>query len=461
MDKPFYWGVATAATQIEGGWLDDGKGPSIWDAFSQIPGKISDGSTTCVTCDHYHHMEKDVDLLAGLGVNAYRFSLSWPRIIPDGKGKVNTGGIAFYNRMIDKLLEKGITPFLTLYHWDLPLALQLEDDGWLSDRTIEAFVNYAKVCYNAFGDRVKHWTTFNENWCTAVLGHGIGILAPGRVSTDQPYQVAHRLLLAHARAVRLFREGGYDGMIGMVNNCDWREPLTDSQDDKDAAQESLEFFYGWLTDPLVFGDYPALMRERLGDRLPQFTEDEQAMLKGSYDFLGLNHYTTHYASREPVQGKGSAVQNGNGGMSDDQQVHLSCDPEWPVTSFGWYVVPWGFRKMLNWIHKRYNGAPIIVTENGCTVASDKKEEAVADRFRCDFIRDYTDALIKARDEDGVNVQGYFAWTLIDDYEWCWGFTARFGLVYCDHETLERCPKESYYAYSDIIQRHLAADGGRT
>ena len=450
-NEKFIWGVATAAHQIEGAWLEGGKGLNIWDAYSHTPGKITNGDTSAIACDHYNRYEEDIDLIADLGAGGYRFSISWARIIPDGKGAVNQEGIDFYNRLIDGLIAKGVTPFVTLYHWDLPLALQMEDDGWLSYSTAEAFAKFAEVCFEAFGDRVEHWMTFNENWCTAVLGYGTGLFAPGRISETDPYVVGHNLLLAHGLAVQSFRRGEYAGQIGIANNCDFREPLTDSEEDRAAAQESLEFFYGWLTDPVVFGEYPAIMRERLGDRLPEFTAEQKELLKGSADFLGLNHYTTHFASRSDQVANAVASVDGNGGMSDDQNVVLSSDPEWHVTSMGWFVVPWGLRKMLNWIHERYNGLPIYVTENGTALANNDAETAIDDRERADFIKSYTDAMNEAIEEDGVDVRGYFCWTLMDNFEWCRGYDMRFGLIFCNFETLERTPKASYYAYREIIQ----------
>lgn len=449
----FHWGVATAAHQIEGAWLADGKGLNIWDAYCHTPGKIDNGDTSEVACDHYHRVEEDVALMVELGVTSYRFSIAWTRIIPDGKDAINPAGIAFYDRLIDALVAAGITPFVTLYHWDLPLTLQLENDGWLSRRTAEAFQYYAETCFDAFGDRVKHWITFNESWCTAVLGYGTGIFAPGRVSPDEPYLAAHNLMIAHGLAVRSFRSGGYSGVIGIANNCDWREPRTDSAEDQAAAQESLEFFFGWFTHPVIFGEYPAIMRERLGERLPVFSPEDQALIKGSVDFLGLNHYTTHYASREPAETENIGPAAGNGGLFADQRVYLSYDPAWAKTSMGWYVVPWGLRKLLNWIQQTYGDLPIYITENGCSVAADTREEAVADDFRVNFLREYTDAMWQAREEDQVPVQGYFCWSLLDNFEWCRGYAMRFGITHCDFETLERTPKASFHAYHEIISAH--------
>ncbi len=455
MKTDFYWGVATAAHQIEGAWLEGGKGLNIWDAFSHTPGKIANGDTSAVACDHYHRFEEDIDLMHQLGVKGYRFSISWSRILPDGSGAVNPEGIAFYNKLIDGLLAKGITPFITLYHWDLPLALQMEHDGWLSEETTKAFQKYAKTCFDAFGDRVKHWITFNENWCTAVLGHGLGVFAPGRVSNEEPYLVAHNLLIAHGLAVQSYRAGDYGGQIGIANNCDWREPLTDSDEDQAAAQEALEFFFGWLTDPVVFGDYPEIMKQRLGSRLPEFTPEQRALVKGSVDFIGLNHYTTLYASREEPEVGGMSAIEGNGGISEDQHVYLSADPAWEKSSMGWSVVPWGFRKMLKWIETRYGDFPIYVTENGCSVAADTREQAVDDTFRKDFVIAYTDALKESVELDGVNVQGYFCWSLMDNFEWTRGYEMRFGLTYIDYQTQERIPKSSFYAYQSIISESQA------
>ncbi|MDD2403949.1 MAG: GH1 family beta-glucosidase [Victivallaceae bacterium] len=451
MNNNFVWGVATAAYQVEGAWLEDGKGLSIWDAFTHIPCKISHNDTGDIACDQYHRYAEDVALMRELGVNAYRFSLSWSRIIPDGSGQVNPAGIAYYNRLIDCLLENGITPWVTLYHWDLPLALQMEDDGWLNRKTAKNFSRYAKICFDNFGDRVKNWITLNEPWCSAVLGHGLAVFAPGRCSPDEPYQAGHHLLLGHAMAVREFRNGGFTGKIGISNNCDWREPLTETQEDRLAAQRALEFFYGWFTDPPVKGDYPDVMRERLGNRLPQFTEEEKNMLRASVDFLGLNHYTTAFASATPT---GDQIDNisGNGGMSEEQEVYLSDSPEWEKTALQWNVVPWGFRKMLNWIGDRYPSLPIYVTENGCTTNDSSREIAENDESRCRFLSAYIDAMQQAVDADGQNVQGYFCWSLLDNFEWVHGYSQRFGLIHCDFETLERTPKKSYYLFQNIIKK---------
>jgi beta-glucosidase len=331
----------------------------------------------------------------------------------------------------------------------------MTDDGWLNRKTSEAFARYAGVCFNNFGDRVKNWITLNEPWCSSVLGHGLGVFAPGRKSPDEPYIAAHNLLIGHARAVKEFRSGGFDGVIGISNNCDWREPLTDSEADRAAAQRALEFFYGWFTDPIFHGDYPKSMRERLGKRLPEFTDEERALVKGSTDFLGLNHYSTAFVSAAPVAGGLDNIA-GNGGLSDDQNVYLSHQPDWEKTDLQWSVVPWGFRKMLNWIAKRYPGLPIYVTENGCAVAEPDVAAAENDEFRCRFISDYVAAMQEAI-ADGSDVRGYFVWSLIDNFEWALGFSKRLGLIRCDYNTLERTPKKSYYQYREIIKSSRTED----
>lgn len=447
----FFWGTATSSYQIEGGVSEGGRGWSVWDAFCRIPGRVRDMSNGDIACDSYHRFPEDVAMMKQLGVNAYRFSIAWPRIQPTGRGEANPAGIAYYNRLIDLLLENGITPFITLYHWDLPLDLEMAHDGWLNPQITDDFAAYAELCFKAFGDRVKHWITLNEPWCVSVLGYGSGGFPPGRTGDTEPYIVAHHLLLAHGKAVRRFREGGYGGSIGISNNCDWREPLTDSPEDRAAAQRAVEFFYGWFTDPVVFGDYPSVMRERVGARLPQFTPEERALVKGSADFLGLNHYSTLYASETPPENGNDIGANGNGGMNDDQQVCLSVSPDWEQTDMQWNIVPWGFRKLLNWIADRYKGYPVYVTENGCACPEPDAMSALHDDQRCRFLKGYTDAMLAARKEDGIDVRGYFCWCLMDNFEWAHGYHKRLGLIRVTPGNLERIPKASFYVYREIIQ----------
>ncbi len=455
--KDFTWGAATSAYQIEGGHDADGKGPSIWDAFCREPGRIANGDTGDVACDHYGRMREDVQLMAELGLRAYRFSISWPRVIPtgrvgeDGEG-INQEGLAFYGELIDALLEHDIEPWVTLYHWDLPLALQEQGGGWLNAEIAEDFTDYARTCFEAFGDRVKNWITFNEPWVVTVLGYGQGVFAPGRESNVEPYVAGHHILRSHAKAVDCYRSefGHQNGQIGIANNCDWREPLTESPKDVAAAQRALEFFLAWFADPVFkTGDYPAVMRDRLGDRLPKFTPEESAALLGSADFFGLNHYTTMFAADSGDEAAARDVR-GNGGMSEDQAVGLSVDPEWEMTDFDWAVVPWGFRKLLNWITDRYDAPIIYVTENGCAMDDSADESGwVNDQDRVAFYQDYLGAA-SAAIEDGVDLRGYFAWSLMDNFEWASGYRPRFGMVHVDRKTLERTPKASALWYGKFI-----------
>lgn len=453
--KDFVWGTATSSYQIEGGHLENGKGPSIWDAFCTIPGKILNGDTGNVACDHFNRFRDDIKLLKELGVNSYRLSISWSRILPEGKNKVNEEGVRFYNEIIDELLKNDITPWVTLYHWDLPLALQLEDDGWLGESIIKYFVEYADVCFARFGDRVKNWITLNEPWVVSILGYGHGVFAPGRVSEVEPYQVAHNLLLAHAHAVDHYKKeySSQNGIIGITNNCDWREPLTDSQQDIDASQRALEFFLGWFADPIYHGDYPKVMKERIGDKLPEFTDKEKELLKGSSDFFGLNHYTTMYAAHTQKVDENEDV-HGNGGITKDQGVSLSVDKDWKLTKMNWAVVPWGCKKLLNWISERYDNPDIYITENGCAYDDEVIDGQINDQDRVEYFSTYLSACEEAIAE-GVNLKGYFAWSFLDNFEWNSGYSKRFGIYYVDFETLERIPKASAKWFKEFLADQIS------
>ncbi len=440
--KDFVWGSATSSYQIEGAWNVDGRGPSIWDAFCQIPGKVLDNDTGNIACDHYNKMKEDVALMKAMGLKAYRFSISWSRILPQGRREVNEKGIQFYSDLIDELLANDIEPWITLYHWDLPLALQLEMDGWLNKDIADVFTDYANLCFERFGNRVKNWITFNEAWVVAILGYGQGVFAPGRISNSEPYLAGHHILIAHAKTVKSYRENfqpKQKGKIGITNNCDWREPLTDSKEDKEAAERALEFFIAWFTDPIYFGHYPQCMVERLGERLPEFTEEEKQMLVGSTDFFGLNHYTTMMASEAKEIEQGSVY--GNGGLSEDQDVNLSLDPTWELTEMKWAVVPWGCRKLLEWISERYDYPDIVITENGCAYDDKLINGEVNDSKRIEFFEGYLQECSKAIN-NGVKLSGYFIWSFMDNFEWASGYSKRFGVHYVNFDTLERTPKAS-------------------
>ena len=425
---------------------------SIWDAFAHTPGRTFHGHHGDVACDHYHRYEEDIALMARMGLKAYRFSIAWPRIQPDGKGDPNPEGIQFYSDLIDALLARNIVPWVTLYHWDLPLALQMEHDGWLNPKIADLFESYARICFESFGDRVKNWITLNEPWVVSILGYGEGIFAPGRKSDAEPYQAAHQLLRAHAKAVDAYRKDfqpKQGGKIGITNNCDWREPLTDSKQDKDAAQRALEFFLGWFADPIYFGDYPEVMKKRVKDRLPEFSDKDKELIMGSTDFFGLNHYTTLYASQVNEGEKVESNVYGNGGIFEDQYVRLTADPKWQVTSMQWPIVPWGCRKLLQWIDARYDNPDIYITENGCSLDDTKQNGEVNDAGRVNFLKGYLQACYEAINS-GVHLKGYFAWSFMDNFEWASGYDKRFGLHYVDYKTLERTPKLSAKWLSETI-----------
>lgn len=448
----FVWGTATSAYQIEGAAHIGGRGPSIWDTFSETPGNVLNDATGEVACDHYHHYEEDIKLMSAMGVDAYRFSISWSRIMSDGTtDTINPEGINFYNKLIDCCLAHNVTPWVTLYHWDLPDSIEKSMGGWLSDDIPALFAEYANLCFASFGDRVTHWISLNEPWVVAVLGYGQGVFAPGHVSNSKPYLAAHNLLLAHAEAVQLYREKyqpEQQGQIGITNNCDWREPLTDSCGDKAAALTALEFFLGWFADPIYLGDYPASMRANVGNRLPEFTPEQKKMLLGSSDFFGLNHYTTMYAAEQKGESKEVCVY-GNGGLNEDQNVQLSVDEQWQKTDMQWAVVPWGCRKLLQWVTDRYDGPQIYITENGCAYDDQLKDGLVDDQARIEFYAAYIEECANAIDL-GVNLKGYFAWSLLDNFEWSSGYTKRFGLHYVDFESGKRIPKQSAIWFSRLL-----------
>jgi beta-galactosidase len=445
----FVWGAATSSYQIEGAIHEGGRGKSIWDTFCQEPGRISDGSNGDVACDHYHRFREDVRLMVELGLQAYRFSIAWPRIFPNGNDiEPNPDGIAFYNQLIDELLTNNIEPWVTLYHWDLPQALQDQYGGWQSRQIVDDFGKYASTCFQVFGDRVKKWITINEAWTVAVQTYEDGTKAPAKV--DNPpvdvYIAGHYLLLAHARAASIYKRDfapRQKGIIGMSNCGDFRYPLEpDSRDDQLAAERAMVFQYSWFTDPLVYGDYPVEMKERIGNRLPKFSESERKELLGSLDFMGLNHYSTLYASSRtnPLL---------FGGYWDDMGVAFSSDAAWRKNYMGWSTNPDGCRELLVWIGQRYPDLPIVMTENGTSEPEDDLEKAIHDEGRREYFESYIRACGEAIDR-GVLLAGYFAWSLFDNFEWEYGYTRRFGICHVDFETLVRTPKSSALWYRETI-----------
>jgi beta-galactosidase len=464
----FVWGVATSSYQVEGAAHADGREPSIWDDFcasndSTSAHRILDGSNGSVACDHYHRFQEDVELMASLGFRSYRFSVSWSRLLHSDM-TINPSGLQFYRALVDALVARNITPWITVFHWDLPASLP---GGWRNASTVDAFATYADLLFEALGDRVTHWITLNEPWTICVNGYGTGVHAPGHVSDTEPYVVGHHLLLAHAQAVQLFRRRFGNShnksryKIGIANCGDYRYPRDPrSPEDRASADRAMEFQWGWFVDPLVKGDYPSVMREALGSRLPHFTPEERDMVRNSYDFLGLNYYSSLLASvlMEPPH---------YAGYWADMGVNLTMDPTWDRNDMGWSVVPAGLRDMLQWISNRYDSPILYVTENGSAEPEPELKSALHDAKRRHYFEQHLVACAEAmrggNDEDHrsspgravsqakVNLRGYFAWSLLDNFEWQFGYQRRFGVCYVDFATLQRTPKGSAYFLRDTIR----------
>lgn len=449
--EDFVWGSATSAYQIEGG--SNARGQSIWDTFCENEENVLDASSGEVACDHYNRMEQDVALMKDLKLQAYRFSIAWTRLLPSGKIEdgINEEGVDFYNRLIDVLLDAGITPYVTLFHWDLPQALEDEYGGWLNRNVIDDFTNYARLCFQLFGDRVQHWITLNESWTVAVNGYNNHVHAPGHSEHPgtETYLAAHHLLLSHAHAVQVYRtefqhHHNGNGMIGIANCADYRYPADFEKDeDYEAAERAMIFQLGWFADPIWLGDYPDEMKERLGRRLPRFTLEERRLLHGSSDFFGLNHYSSLLAA-EPTE------QPNYEGYWADMFVDFSSRDEWLQNDMGWSVVPEGCRDLLIWISQRYKDPIIIMTENGSAVNEPDLETAVHDEARRHYFETYLAACAHAIAE-GVDLRGYFAWSLMDNFEWQFGYQRRFGIVRVDFTTQERTLKASAHWFRKTIK----------
>lgn len=448
----FMWGTATASYQIEGA-VSTNRVPSIWDRFSAIPGKVAKGETGEKACDHYNRFKADVQLIKSLNASVYRFSIAWPRLhtfADPSAPEPNPHGIAFYNALINELIANGITPVATLYHWDLPTAVEDSTGGWAgSGAVVDRFEQYARLCFEQFGDRVKQWITLNEPWCSAVLGYEGGEHAPGDTSKpgEKVYIAGHNLLLAHAHAVKAYREEfqpTQKGKIGITLNTMWAEPK-DPNDPNSvaAARRDMEFELGWFADPIWKGDYPACMRETVKDRLPTFTEEEKMLLKGSSDFFGLNHYSSKYTV-------GTYTPDGSK-MShwEDKATTPTWDKDWKKTDMDWAIVPWGFRNLLVYIQKRYQPqGGIIVTENGLASKEPTREDMEKDTLRIDFLTSYIKAMHEAI-QKGADVRGYYLWSLMDNFEWHYGYDKRFGLYYVDYDTMERVAKPAAKWYAQV------------
>jgi beta-glucosidase len=473
LPKDFLWGFATAAYQIEGAPTADGRGPSIWDTFCAIPGKIADGSSGAVACDSYNRTAEDIALLKETGAKTYRFSISWSRIIPLGgrNDPVNPKGIEFYKKFVDDLLKEGIVPFVTLFHWDLPDELDKRYGGLLNkEEWVADFANYARVVFEAL-PKVKNWITFNEPWCSSILGYNTGLFAPGHTSdrkkspigdsSRECWIVGHNFLIAHGTAVKIYREEfkpKNGGEIGITLNGDAVYPW-DQEDplDVEAAERKLEFSISWFADPIYHGHYPASMVKQLGDRLPTFTKEELDLVVGSNDFYGMNHYTANFIKHKKTP---PAEDDFLGNLETlfESKTGENIGPE--TQSFWLRPNPQGFHNLLVWLSKRYNHPKIYVTENGTSLKGENDlplEKIVDDEFRAEYFRGYIGALAKAVSEDGVDIRGYMAWSLMDNFEWAEGYETRFGVTFVDYEggqkrTLKKSAKIIGPLFESIIRK---------
>jgi beta-glucosidase len=417
----FVWGVASSAFQIEGAAAADGKGASIWDEFCRRPGVIADGSDGRIACDHYHRLESDLDLIADLGVGGYRFSISWPRIQPTGDGEISEPGLDFYSRLVDGLLQRGIEPYATLYHWDLPAALQNERGGWADRGTAYRFADYAALVARRLGDRVHSFTTHNEPWVTAKLGYELGHFAPGIKSRAVAMQVSHHCLLSHGLAAQSMRNTRGDVEVGIVLNLSPVYAATDSAADIAQAGQEDGLLVRWYLDPLLRGEYPRDILAFLGSDAPKTQAGDAQIIAQPLDFLGVNYY-------HPV-------------ISSVAQPFTHARAGVPVTDMGWEVAPAGITDLLLRLNRDYELPPLYITENGAAYRDLVVDGAIEDEDRRAYIHSHLNAIADAMDQ-GVDLRGYFLWSLLDNFEWAAGYSKRFGIYYVDYQTQARILKRS-------------------
>ncbi|PIN21148.1 Beta-glucosidase, lactase phlorizinhydrolase [Handroanthus impetiginosus] len=459
----FLFGTASSSYQFEGDILADGKGLSNWDNFTHSSGNILDGSNGDIAVDHYHLYLEDIDLMEKLSVNSFRFSISWARILPKGRfGNVNMAGIDHCSKCIDALLRKGIQPFVTLTHYDVPQELEERYGAWLSPKIRIDFQYYADICFKFLGNRVKYWVTFNEPNVVAIRGYRSGIYPPSRCSRSygncskgnsekEPLIAAHNMILCHAAAVNVYRtkyQKEQKGRIGIVMNSVWYEPFSNSSEDKLAAERAQSFYMNWFLDPIMFGKYPEEMHRLLGPLLPVFSKKDLECMSNSLDFIGINHYTSFY-SKDCMY---SYCESGAAGVIKSEGYALRTairngaligEP----TEIDWlYVYPQGMEKIVTYIKDRYNNTPMFITENGVGTTSYIRNDVK----RVEYMSSYLDSLATAI-RKGADVRGYFAWALLDNFEWIYGFTIRFGLYHVDFHTLKRTPRLSAAWYKEFIE----------
>ena len=438
----FLWGAATSAYQIEGSPLADGAGPSIWQRFAHTPGRTTNGETGDVACDHYRRWRDDVALMRRLGLQAYRFSISWSRVFPQGTGTINTRGLDFYDNLVDELLANGIRPNATLFHWDLPAALD-DRGGWLNRDAADWFGDYAAAVFARLGDRVPMWATLNEPWVVTDGGYLHGVLAPGHRNLFEAPIASHNLLRAHGRGVQAFRAEARAGEIGVVVNLEPKDPATDSPADAAAARRGDAYMNRQYLDPIFKGRYPDEMREIFGAAWPDFPIDDFSLIGQPIDFLGINYYTRGVVRHEP----------------EARPVCLAYvrQPEHAYTETGWEMHPPSLERTLLWVTERYGRIPIYITENGAAMYDPPHaiDGAVHDPLRVWYLREHLKAARSALSK-GAALRGYFVWSLFDNYEWSLGYTKRFGIVHVNYETQARTPKTSAAYYCRVIASNGAA-----
>ena len=438
----FVWGAATAAYQIEGAVHEDGRGESVWDRFCATPGKVRNGDSGAVACDFYHRYSDDIELMQKLGLDGFRFSVAWPRVLPKGRGKVNGAGLDFYDRLVDELLGRGIDPYVTLFHWDTPQVIE-ERGGWPARETVGAFCEYVEAVAARLGDRVKHWITHNEPWVVSWIGHGWGHHAPGRTSEPDALATAHHLLLSHGRAVEILRAASPQAEIGITLNLD--HPYAASGDPADAAAARwVDGMHNrWFLDPIFHGTYPEDMVEAWAEIMPEIRDGDMETIATPIDFLGVNNYSSPLVAADPNGGRSKIVRR------------LEAER----TDMGWEITPDGLHDLLVRVKRDYKPEALYITENGAAFADVRGHDgSVDDRERQAYLASYIDAAGRAL-AAGVPLRGYFVWSMLDNFEWAWGYWKRFGLVYIDYATLERVPKGSFYWYRDFVAAQRASASG--
>jgi beta-glucosidase len=441
--KDFAWGAATASYQIEGAVNEDGRGKSIWDDFSHTPGKVDGGNTGDVACDHYHRYEEDINLMAMMNVKHYRMSLAWSRILPKGTkaGGINEKGLEFYDKLIDKLLEKNITPWVTLFHWDLPAALQ-QKGGFANRETIDAFCEYTDIVTRRYGDRVKNWMTFNEPWVFSFCGHHSGVHAPGVKDLKTTLAVAHNILVAHGKSMPIIRANVPGVKAGIVNNLAYIESATNKPEDIDAARRWDLAFNKWFLDPLFGKGYPEEMVQWYGDKMPQIEADDFETIAAPADFLGINYYTRRLVAYDAHDNHIKAKQT--------YRPHIQR-----AEFEEWEIYPEGLYHILIRIKEEYGNIPVYISENGTTCVDEKISDdgCVHDPVRVDFFRRHFAATWQAIQE-GADARGYFVWSFCDNFEWGFGYSKRFGVVYIDYQNdLRRIIKDSGHFLADVCQKN--------